>query len=406
MRITLLADTYPPENRGGAGVVVERLAGAFVRRGHEVSVLATSRRAESDVEQDGVRVRRLWSRYPERFRNTVAMANPLVLAGVRDALEEFRPDVIHAHNVHQHLSFAALGAARETGAPVAYTAHDFLLFCCIKFICTNGAVDFRQRWFNCAKCQRFRWNPARNPVIRGRMDNGVDHLFAISRALQTALRANGYGGAEVIYNGIDPDWWSAGDGAAFRAKFDLDDAPLVLLAARVSREKGAEAALHALARVVPTGARLVIAGENPRYAPKLRAIAAELGVDDRLVLPGWLERDDLRDAYHAAAVTVAPSTYPDPFNLTLIESMAAGTPVIASALGAGPEVVPDGETGHVVHPDDAAAFADRLGLLLDGGDHARRLSAAGRERVARHFTLDRQADLTLSRYEALIAAQA
>ena len=127
MRITLMADTYPPENRGGAGVVVERLAGAFVRRGHEVSVLATSRRMESDVEQDGVRVRRLWSRYPERFRNLVAMANPLVSGGVRNALEEFRPDVIHAHNVHQHLSFAALGSARDTVAPVAYTAHDFLI---------------------------------------------------------------------------------------------------------------------------------------------------------------------------------------------------------------------------------------------------------------------------------------
>ena len=406
MRIALLADTYPPENRGGAGVVVERLAREFVPRGHSVLVVASSSRQASWIDQDGVRVRRLKSRYPERFRNLAVMANPLVLDGVRRALREFRPDIVHAHNVHQHLSFASLGVAAATGAPIAYTAHDYLLFCCLKFICTDGTVDFRQRWFNCAKCQRLRWNPLRNAAIRRQMDAHVDHLFAISHALETALRANDYGGAEVVYNGVDADWWSAGEGSRFRARLGIDDAPLALLAARVSREKGAEAALHALARVDHPQARLVIAGENPRYAPKLRRMAADLGVGDRLVLPGWLTPEAMRDAYHAADVTVAPSTYPDPFNLTIIESMAVGTPVIASALGAGPELVPDGETGYVVDPEDGAAFADRLSLIFDDDDRAARLGAAGRRRVAERFTLEGQVKRTLARYETLLALRA
>ena len=166
MRIALLADTYPPANRGGAGVVAQRLARAFATRGHDVLVVTTWPDATSEASDGDVQVQRLQSRYPERFRNTVAMMNPVLLGGVRRALEDFRPDVVHAHNVHQHLSFASLEVAAATGAPVAYTAHDFLLFCCIKFICSGGRVDFRQRWFNCAKCQRFRWNPARNAAIR------------------------------------------------------------------------------------------------------------------------------------------------------------------------------------------------------------------------------------------------
>ncbi len=406
MRIALLADTYPPENRGGAGVVVERLAREFVRRGHAPHVIATSPDSPGEAEQEGVRVTRLRSRYPERFRNTVAIANPLVLAGVHAALSDFKPDIVHAHNIHQHLSFASLRPASELDVPIAYTAHDFLLFCCIKFICTNGAVDFRQRWFNCAKCQRFRWNPLRNTAIRARMEGQVDHLFAISRALQTALRANGYGGAEVVHNGVDPEWWDAGDGQRFRARLGLDREPLVLLAARVGRAKGAEAALEALARMRDGEARLVIAGENPGYLPRFRRMAARLGVERRLVLPGWLAPAELRDAYRAAAVTIAPSTYPDPFNLTLIESMAAGTPVVASALGAGPEVVPDGETGYVVHPEDALGLADRIDLILRDRDHAAALGAAGQRRVAQQFTLARQADRTLARYAALLDGRA
>ena len=59
MRIALLADTYPPENRGGAGIVVERLARAFVERGHQVLVVASSAGAGSEAQQDGVLVRRL-----------------------------------------------------------------------------------------------------------------------------------------------------------------------------------------------------------------------------------------------------------------------------------------------------------------------------------------------------------
>ena len=404
MRIALLADTYPPENRGGAGVVVERLAGAFVRAGHDVCVIATTSGAGSIRDQDGVRVRRLRSQYPERFRNTVAMANPMILPGVGRELGEFGPDVVHAHNVHQHLSFASLSVAARFDAPVLYTAHDYLLFCCIKFICTGGPVDFRQRWFNCAKCQRFRWNPARNLVIDRQMAKHVNHLFAISRTLQTALRANGFGGAEVVYNGVDLDWWCSGDGAAFRSSHGLDGAPLALLAARVSREKGAEAALHALARSQHRDLRLLIAGENPRYAPKLRRLADELGVGERLLLPGWMQPEALRDAYAAATVTLAPSTYPDPFNLTLIESMAAGRPAIASTLGAGPEIVKDGAWGYTVDPNDALALADRIDLIVGDPEHAQALGTAARRRAASRFSLQRQVDRTLSRYVAVLTA--
>lgn len=406
MRIALLADTYPPENRGGAGIVVERLANAFVEGGHDVCVVATTSGPGSLREQRGVRVRRFRSRYPERFRNTVAMANPSVIPGVRRELADFKPDLVHAHNVHQHLSFASLAAAARTGAPVFYTAHDYLLFCCIKFICTGGPVDFRQRWFNCAKCQRFRWNPARNAVVSHHLSKHVNHLFAISRTLKTALRANGYGGAEVVYNGVDLDWWGGGDGAAFRSAHGLDGVPMALLAARISREKGAEAALHGLARSRHPDLHLLIAGENPRYAPKLRRLADELGVGQRLLLPGWMAPEALRDAYAAATVTLAPSTYPDPFNLTLIESMAAKCPTIASTLGAGPEIVDDGAWGYTVDPNDALALADRMDLVVGDQEHAQRLGNAGRQRAARAFSIQRQVNQTLARYNAVLSGRA
>ena len=273
MRIALLADTYPPDNRGGAGVVVERLAGAFVRAGHEVRVVATTSGSPSVREQDGVRVRRLRSRYPERFRNTVAMANPTVIPGVRQELADFRPELVHAHK--RASTPVVRGVVRGRPRWRASDVHGARLPAVLlhQVHLHRGPVDFRQRWFNCAKCQRFRWNPARNAVINHHMTNHVDHLFAISRTLQTALRANGYGGAEVVYNGVDLDWWGGGDGAAFRSAQGLNGAPLALLAARVSREKGAEggaARAGALTAFRPAPA-------DRRREPPLRAQAAAAG---------------------------------------------------------------------------------------------------------------------------------
>ena len=118
-----------------------------------------------------------------------------------------------------------------------------------------------------------------------------------------------------------------------------------------------------------------------------------------------MEPEALRDAYAAATVTLAPSTYPDPFNLTLIESMAAGRPVIASTLGAGPEIVADGAWGYTVDPNDALALTDRLDLIVGDPEHAQRLGAAGRRRAASAFSLQRQVDQTLARYTAVLSAR-
>ena len=66
----------------------------------------------------------------------------------------------------------------------------------------------------------------------------------------------------------------------------------------------------------------------------------------------------------------------------------------------------DGETGFVVHPDDAVAFADRLALIFADANLARELGDAGRRRVQEHFTLDLQVERTLDRYESLVAVRA
>ena len=158
MNILVLSDTFPPESAGGADVVAWRLARQHARMGHSVTVVTTTaeRAREGLHEEDGLAVHRLYSRYPERFRNFLTSANPFTLGKLREVLPGIAADVVHAHNVHTHLSFESLKLAAQGGRPVILHAHDYFLFCCTKFICADGEVAYTHKPFDCIPCQRVR----------------------------------------------------------------------------------------------------------------------------------------------------------------------------------------------------------------------------------------------------------
>lgn len=399
MKILVLSDTFPSESAGGADVVAWRLAHQHARMGHGVTVVtSTADRAREGLrEEDGLPVHRIYSRYPERFRNYLTPNNPFVLGKLRDLLPGIPTDVVHAHNVHTHLSFQSLQVAAQGGRPVILHAHDYFLFCCTKFICADGEVAYTHKPFDCVPCLRARYNPLRNRGIRGVVQEHVTRIIGISRALATALDHNGYPGVTPVHNGVDPADYGPPEPAAvaaFRAEHGLGEKPVVLLAARLSGSKGAGQLVAAMAEV-PGEAVAVLLGNNPTYQEKLARQAAELGISDRVRFPGWLEPAAVALAYHASDIVVAPSTYPDPFNLTLIEGMACGKPVIGSAFGAASEIIVEGETGYVVNPLDTNALARAIRSLLQDPTRRQTFGTAAQARVREQFTLQQQAKRVL-----------
>ena len=407
MRIAYLADFYPPQNRGGAGVVAERLAQHFSSEGHDVLVVTTVQDIGQDGGEnvDGVRVARIHSQYPERFRNYLGVFNPRILPKVGKELERFRPDVVHAHNVHQHLSFGSLRVAAGTGAPVVLTSHDFLLFCCDRLPCTPEPSDFLPRWTGCARCQRFRFNPARRMLIRKIVRSTVAEILAISDLMRRALILNGFERATTIHNGIPLKDWPPSGHSIRESGDNSAGRPVVLLPGRLTAFKGTEALLDAISQLNPANRPAVVfAGDNPRYEPALLAYARKLGLRDNVKITGWMDQAALRNAISNADVVVTPSTYADPFNLGNIEAMSTARPVVASSLGGGPEIVVHGETGYLVDPADSGAFAARLAMLLKDSALRKRFGLAGRKRVEKRFTLARQARLTMESYLRAVAA--
>ncbi|HEV3075628.1 MAG TPA: glycosyltransferase family 4 protein [Thermoanaerobaculia bacterium] len=130
--------------------------------------------------------------------------------------------------------------------------------------------------------------------------------------------------------------------------------------------------------------RLVIAGDGDDRL-RLEALAASLGLSDRVLFTGFVSEATLAELYARAAVFVMPSRG-EGFGLVYLEAMRAGRPCVAARASAAEEIVADGETGLLVDPLDPDAIAGALGRLLAAPDLARAMGEGGRRRLERLFT--------------------
>ncbi|MEA2154672.1 MAG: hypothetical protein QOE11_812 [Solirubrobacteraceae bacterium] len=157
----------------------------------------------------------------------------------------------------------------------------------------------------------------------------------------------------------------------------------LLAVGRLERQKGFDVLVESVAAAHADGAdiELEICGEGTQRAT-LEALIERHGIAANVRLLGL--RDDIQARMLEADILVHPARW-EGFGLVLLEAMAAGLPILASRVGAIPEVVADGETGLLVPPDDAPALAAAIGRLAGDDALAARLGTAGRERLCTVF---------------------
>lgn len=215
-------------------------------------------------------------------------------------------------------------------------------------------------------------------------------VIAISRAVAARFPGLPATKVRVVYNGIDVDEVAGGDGAAWRRRLGLEDRPVIGMLAQLIELKRPEDFVQAaaLVRRHHPAAAFVLAG-------------AEIGTEGVLQrLQEQVRREGLEADFHflgfcddvagilAMCDAVALTSREEAFGRVLIEAMAAGRPVVATAVGGVPEVVVEGETGFMVRCGDTAALASALGILLNDPSTAARMGAAGQARARRVFSLE------------------
>ncbi len=237
-----------------------------------------------------------------------------------------------------------------------------------------------------------------------------DRAIAVCKlARQVEIHRTGVSSEHVvtIYNGVDAGQFSGPSPQAVAQILKFfripTDAPLVGSVGRFRPQKGYADLLMAMRHVrehVPT-ARLLLVGGGELH-DDLAAKALSLGVDDIVTFAGM--RGDVPEILGTLDVFVLPSLWEGMPNAVL-EAMAAGLPVVATAVGGTPEAVVDGVTGLLVCPSDPAALAEAILHLLDNPDLRQQMGQAGRKRVLQHFSVERMVEQTQNLYDQLLVAK-
>jgi glycosyltransferase involved in cell wall biosynthesis len=179
-----------------------------------------------------------------------------------------------------------------------------------------------------------------------------------------------------------------------RASLGVQDAPVIVCVAQKRRYKNQEILVRALADERLASAHLVLPGARAPYEDHLRELAARLGIEARVHLPGWLEDADLESLYRLACCVALPSRL-EGFGMPVLEAMARGVPVACSNRTALPEVA--GDAAILFDPDDEEAVTAALARLLRDEALRRELAARGLARAAL-FTWEATAEATVASY--------
>ncbi len=282
---------------------------------------------------------------------------------------------------------AAVRAARRLGIPVVQTFHAL------------GVVKRRHQG------DRDTSPPTRIEAERG-IAGAVDRVIATctDEVFELVRQGADRRRLTVVPCGVDVERFTP-DGPAEPRRDD--DRHRLVAACRLVERKGIGDVVTALAAV--PDAELHVAGGPDRSAlaadpeaARLRRLAAELGVADRLVLRGRVGRDAMPALLRSADAVVCAPWY-EPFGIVPLEAMACGRPVVATAVGGQIDSVVDGVTGVHVAPRDPAALAAALRALLDHPERRAALGRAGVRRARERFAHDRVAAATRDVYEQVVA---
>jgi glycosyltransferase involved in cell wall biosynthesis len=342
--------------RGGQNQVLLTSLG-MAERGHEVT-LACRAGGELLARADAARVRTR----PALFQGDLG---PFGILGLMRALIEARPDVMQLHDPH---AVSAGLVARRLARSKA-------------FIIATRRVDFRLRSL-----------PSRLKY------RACDRVIAVSRAIAEVLTADGIPDPRVrlVYEGV-PDRVPVGGGAqALEALGVPAGSPVVGNVAALTGHKDHVTLIEATALLRERLPRVVvvIAGEGELRGP-LETRARDLGLSKSVIFAGF--RTDL-DRLMPAFTVFCLSSHMEGLGTSLLDAMAFGRPVVATAAGGIPEVVEDGKTGLLVPPRDPRALADALHVLLTDEARARALGAAGRRRFLASFSAAHMVEETLKIY--------
>ena len=385
MRIGVLTREWPDQVYGGAGVHVEHLVRALRAQGAAVDVHSFGGTADGATAHG-----------PDPQLAGANAALQVLSTDLRIAAGTGGCDVVHSHTWYADL--AGHLSALLHGIPHVVTTH---------------SLEPHRPW----KAEQLGGGYAVSSWAERTAVLGADAVIAVSAGMARDVLASypelDPARVHVVHNGIDSDVYAPVAQTDVLERYGVDPSqPYAVFVGRITRQKGLAHLLRA-AKDVP--GQLVLCAGAPD-TPEIAAQVDDLVTELQAARPGvvmireMLPKADVVQLLSHATAFVCPSVY-EPLGIVNLEAMACGTAVVASDVGGIPEVVVDGETGVLVHYDQAdphgfeAGLAAALTGVLADPARAAEMGRAGRTRAVSEFGWDAIAAQTLELYRGVLRAR-
>lgn len=397
MRILQVGKFHFPQ--GGADKYFLDLSQQLGKRGHQVARFSL-RHPKNEAS--------VWSTYfaPQVYftgdglwRKMIAIWRRILSGFVSKRLFEklihdFKPQVIHVHNICHYLSPSFLLAARKHNIPVVMHLHDYSLLS-PNYLLFNEKGDYeggkQEHYFECVKDRCFKNSYIESFLVALEMywQQRILQIFKKSVTLfvapsvcmqeQVKLWRPDIRNIRVIPHGV------AIRPLVPNVGLPSDSDPYFLYVGRLSLEKGVGTLIRAFSQLVKKDVKLKIVGDGPERTV-LEALAREFRVDDRVAFLGFKSGKDLEMLIEQSLALVVPSEWKEVFGLVVIEGMERGKVVIASRTGAIPEIIEHEKTGLLFAKGDEKDLAEKMEWVLQNPSLVREVGGQARTRVEEQYS--------------------
>jgi len=394
-KILIIHNHY--QQPGGEQVAVEAQVALLRERGHRV-VLYVKDNAVIEHYRPGQRV----AFFPRTLFSQATCRE------IRSLVVHERPSLAHVHNVFPLISPAVYRALKDAGVPIVQTVHNF------RFLCPNGLF-----YTHGQICERCEYGNTLHAVRRKcyRSSYVLSALYALTIGLHRRWGTFGmidrfialteFTAAKLVESGL-----TTRDRISVLGNFLPDPLPVpgsfearepyIIYLGRLSSEKGVEILLEAMTGLPNLG--LKVMGDGPQ-AEALQVMAYRRRLHQVEFL-GHVVGEEKWRLLRQAMATVVPSAWYETFSFAVLESLAVGTPVVASKLGSLPYVVKDGQSGLLFHPGNSQDLQQKLAWLTANPARALEMGRYGRQMVKKEWSGNAHCIRLMGIYSEVVHANA
>lgn len=355
-------------NRGGADKYFLDIAEALKRAGHEVAVFSMVHPKNIPSVYEKYFVSRISFNEKLGWKNVVKIPGRVIYSleakrKFKKLVQDFKPDIIHLHNIYHQISPSILSVTKKRSIPVVMHLHDYKLICPNHTLFTAGKYCDRclpHKYFNCFKYKCLKGSSLASFLVSLEMfihhcvlkiyEKAVDLFIAPSFFMKEICQSAFWSEDKILlaYNPYSEDLIR---GTSTGLTSDNKQEDYLLYFGRLSPEKGLDVLIKA---AIASNSNLKIVGSGEEELNLKDLVEEEkLGTNGpKIEFLGFKSGDELRSIILRAKAVVMPSIWAENMPLSLLEAMKLGKVVIASRIGGFPEMISDGVNGFLFNPND------------------------------------------------------